>query len=327
MRPRAMRASTGTLGVVLVTSGPGVGNTITGLLDAHQRFGAGAVHQRPGRHARRSAPNAFQECDALGMSRPVTKWNAQVAQRRRRSRTSVRKALRDRDAGPARGRCCSTCRRTSSCAPCVPRRPRERSCRAPQPQARRACRPRALQRAADLLASARRPVFYGGGGLINSGPAACAAFTRLVRRTDAPCTLTLMGLGAFPASDPHFLGMLGMHGTLEANLAMHEADLVVCVGARFDDRVTGKLERLLPARAHRSTSTSTRHHRQGGEGRRAAWSATAARCSTRCWRCRARRHVRRRAGSTPWWQRIDALARRATASASRRAPTPSCRSS
>ncbi|HZF86432.1 MAG TPA: thiamine pyrophosphate-dependent enzyme, partial [Burkholderiaceae bacterium] len=100
--------------------------------------------------------------------------------------------------------------------------------------------------AADLIASARRPVFYGGGGLVNAGPAACEAFTRLVRQVGAPCTLTLMGLGAFPASDPQFVGMLGMHGTLEANLAMHEADLVVNVGARFDDRVTGKLDEFCP---------------------------------------------------------------------------------
>jgi acetolactate synthase-1/2/3 large subunit len=89
-------------------------------------------------------------------------------------------------------------------------------------------------------------VLYGGGGLVNSGPLACAAFARLVRRLDAPCTLTLMGLGAFPGADPRFLGMLGMHGALEANLAMHEADLVVCVGARFDDRVTGKLDEFCP---------------------------------------------------------------------------------
>ncbi|WP_256856757.1 thiamine pyrophosphate-dependent enzyme, partial [Variovorax sp. KK3] len=81
---------------------------------------------------------------------------------------------------------------------------------------------------------------------VNAGPAACEAFARLVRRLDAPCTLTLMGMGAFPASDPRFVGMLGMHGTLEANLAMHESDLVLCVGARFDDRVTGKLDDFCP---------------------------------------------------------------------------------
>jgi acetolactate synthase-1/2/3 large subunit len=112
---------------------------------------------------------------------------------------------------------------------------------------RRKALPRAAVReAAALIRASKRPVFYGGGGLVNSGPAACEAFTRLVKRTGAPCTLTLMGLGAFPGSDPQFLGMLGMHGTLEANLAMHEADLVVCVGARFDDRVTGRLADFCP---------------------------------------------------------------------------------
>ncbi|RYY87113.1 MAG: acetolactate synthase 3 large subunit, partial [Comamonadaceae bacterium] len=103
-----------------------------------------------------------------------------------------------------------------------------------------------LQRAADLMAQARRPVLYGGGGLINAGPVACEAFTALARRLNLPTTLTLMGLGAFPASDPRFLGMLGMHGTLEANQAMHHADLIVCVGARFDDRVTSKLADFAP---------------------------------------------------------------------------------
>ncbi|MBQ5949849.1 hypothetical protein KBW98_20350 [Massilia sp. ST3] len=104
----------------------------------------------------------------------------------------------------------------------------------------------ALDQAAALIRAARRPVFYGGGGLVSAGAQACAAFAALVRMTNAPCTLTLMGLGAFPASSPQWLGMLGMHGTLEANLAMHEADLVICAGARFDDRVTGKLDHFCP---------------------------------------------------------------------------------
>src|SRR5690606_17523709 len=103
-----------------------------------------------------------------------------------------------------------------------------------------------LRRALDLIRAAERPVFYGGGGLVGSGVAACDAFRRLVRLAGAPCTLTLMGLGAFPASDPAFVGMPGMHGTLEANLAMHQADLIVCVGARFDDRVTGDVSRFAP---------------------------------------------------------------------------------
>jgi acetolactate synthase-1/2/3 large subunit len=104
-----------------------------------------------------------------------------------------------------------------------------------------------LQRAADLLSTARRPVLYGGGGLDQLRAGGLRRLHRArARLLDAPATLTLMGLGAFPASDRRFLGMLGMHGTLEANLAMHHADLVVCVGARFDDRVTGTLSTFCP---------------------------------------------------------------------------------
>jgi acetolactate synthase-1/2/3 large subunit len=236
--------STGKVGVVLVTSGPGVGNTITGLLDAMSD--SVPVLCISGQVASTViGTNAFQESDALGMSRPVTKWNWQP-----RSPDevpgAVRRALQIAAGGrpgpvlldvpkdvqlarlgtgamPAR-----TLRedRSASATPSLPRG--------------------SLQRAADLISTARRPVFYGGGGLVNAGPEACAAFAQLVRLAGAPCTLTLMGLGAFPASDPQFVGMLGMHGTVEANLAMHEADLVVNVGARFDDRVTGKLDEFCP---------------------------------------------------------------------------------
>lgn len=103
-----------------------------------------------------------------------------------------------------------------------------------------------IREALRLIHASKRPVFYGGGGLVNSGETACNTFSEVVRAVGAPCTLTLMGLGAFPASDELYLGMLGMHGTVEANLAMHHADLVVCVGARFDDRVTGKLDGFCP---------------------------------------------------------------------------------
>jgi acetolactate synthase-1/2/3 large subunit len=234
--------TTGRVGVVLVTSGPGVGNTISGLLDAISdsvpllcisgQVATGVI-----------GTQAFQESDALGMSRPVTKWNQQV-RKADDVPALVRRALEIAASGrpgpvlldvPKDVQLARLGHGTAS-APM-------RALRA----GRAALPPRAmLQRAADLISTARRPVLYGGGGLINSGPAACEAFAQLVHRLHAPCTLTLMGLGAFPASDPKFIGMLGMHGTLEANLAMHEADLVVCVGARFDDRVTGKLDEFCP---------------------------------------------------------------------------------
>ncbi|MDM0056591.1 biosynthetic-type acetolactate synthase large subunit [Variovorax fucosicus] len=240
--------TTGRVGVVLVTSGPGVGNTITGLLDAMSdsipvlcisgQVATGVI-----------GTNAFQESDALGMSRPVTKWNhqARVADE---IPAVIRRALdiaASGRPGPVLIDVPKDVQLTplgmsavASPKPSKPSQPFRKTHTPTMPPAG------TLQRAVDLLSTARRPVVYGGGGLVNSGAAACETFTRLVRRLDAPCTLTLMGLGAFPASDAHFIGMLGMHGALEANLAMHEADLVVCIGARFDDRVTGKLDEFCP---------------------------------------------------------------------------------
>ncbi|HEC00397.1 MAG TPA: biosynthetic-type acetolactate synthase large subunit, partial [Sphingomonadales bacterium] len=104
----------------------------------------------------------------------------------------------------------------------------------------------AIREAVKLLAGAKKPVFYTGGGVINSGPAAAQLLREMVQLTGAPITSTLMGLGAYPATDKQFLGMLGMHGTYEANNAMHDCDVMVCVGARFDDRVTGRLDAFSP---------------------------------------------------------------------------------
>ena len=232
--------STGRPGVVLVTSGPGVSNTVTGLLDAMSDSVpviciAGQVPTAM------IGTDAFQECDALGLTRPVTKWNAQV-QRVGDVAALVSKAFRVATGGRPGPVLLDFPKDIQSArlgdSPATFVRPRV-EVRRPVPRVR-------LARAAALMAAARRPVFYGGGGLVNSGPEACESFTRLVRRLGAPCTLTLMGLGAFPASDPAFVGMPGMHGTLEANLALHHADLVVCVGARFDDRVTGELSDFCP---------------------------------------------------------------------------------
>ena len=231
--------STGRPGVVFVTSGPGMSNTTTGLLDA--LCDSIPVICISGQVATTSIGTAaFQECDALGISRPVTKWNRQI-----RAADETAAVVREAYAQATQGRP----------GPVLVDFPKDlqlaplQATTAPAPATRSALPlPAAadLERAASLIAAARRPVFYGGGGLVNSGPAACAAFQQLVKLAAAPCTLTLLGLGAFPASHPAFLGMLGMHGTLEANLAMHHADLVICVGARFDDRVTGRLDAFCP---------------------------------------------------------------------------------
>lgn len=234
--------STGRLGVVFVTSGPGIANTTSGLLDA--LCDSIPVLCISGQVATTAiGTNAFQECDALGISRTVTKWNVQISNTADivdTIRTAVRLARSGRP-GPVLVDVPKDiqAQQLSGVAPCP--LPEQVPVQSPSKT-----NPARLEAAAQLIRDARRPVFYGGGGLINSGGAACEAFTRLVRWKNAPCTLTLMGLGAFPASDARWLGMLGMHGTLEANLAMHEADLVVCAGARFDDRVTGKLARFCP---------------------------------------------------------------------------------
>lgn len=235
--------STGRAGVVFVTSGPGMSNTTTGLLDAIcDSIPVLCVSGQVATSA--IGTDAFQECDAVGISRPVTKWNAQV------------KRVED-----VAGLAAKALRLTRSGRPGpvlldfpkdlqMAQVPSEYLTAAPEPavtaETLSPTTEANLKRAAALIANARRPVFYGGGGLINSGLDACHAFRSLVQSVGAPCTLTLMGLGAYPADDAQFLGMLGMHGTLQANLAMHHADLIVCVGARFDDRITGRLSDFCP---------------------------------------------------------------------------------
>jgi acetolactate synthase-1/2/3 large subunit len=231
--------TTGRLGVVLVTSGPGMANTTSGLLDALSDsipilcISGQVVSKLIG-------TGAFQECDALGIAQTVTKWRAQV-----RAADDVAATIRHAVAMATQGR-------PGPVLVDVPKDVQAQAARA-VPDEDVAFSPAhaelddgRLVEAVKLIRNARRPVFYGGGGLVNSGPDACARFAELVRWKNAPCTLTLMGLGAFPASAPQWLGMLGMHGTVEANLAMHHADLVLCVGARFDDRVTGDLDHFCP---------------------------------------------------------------------------------
>ena len=232
--------TTGRVGVVFVTSGPGMSNTTTGLLDS--LCDSVPVVCISGQVATSAiGTDAFQECDALGISRPVTKWNVQV-----RDAGMVEPLLRKAFRVAIGGRPGPVLVDLPKDVQLAPSRRCASAARADIAPAGAAVPAKLLDAAAQALATAQRPVLYGGGGLVNSGPEACAAFASLVRATAAPCTLTLMGLGAFPASHCQWLGMLGMHGSLEANLAMHHADLIVCVGARFDDRVTGRLEDFSP---------------------------------------------------------------------------------
>ncbi|MGM9479572.1 biosynthetic-type acetolactate synthase large subunit [Roseateles sp. NT4] len=231
--------TTGKVGVIFVTSGPGVSNTTTGLLDSMcDSIPVLCISGQVSTTA--IGTDASQECDALGISRSVTKWNTQV-RRSELMEDTLRKAIHVARSGRPGPVLIDIPKDIQLDRPDAQRHPPD-----PPPRVNRRSSMRGIERAATLIAGASRPVLYGGGGLINAGPQACAEFARLAALTGAPCTLTLMGLGAFPSSNPQWLGMLGMHGTLEANLAMHHADVIVCVGARFDDRVTGRLDVFSP---------------------------------------------------------------------------------
>jgi len=232
--------STGKVGVVLVTSGPGATNAVTGLVDA--LMDSIPVVCLTGQVPTHLIGNdAFQEADTTGITRPATKHNYLVKRPQDLARVVHEAFYVARSGRPG---------------PVVIDLPKDIVI-GPAPYASPAAEhpsyrpqtepdPGAIARAAALLKQAKRPMIYSGGGVINAGPAASAALTRFVRSSGFPCTSTLMGLGAFPASDPQFLGMLGMHGTYEANLAMHGCDVLLAIGARFDDRVTGRLNAFCP---------------------------------------------------------------------------------
>ncbi|MCM2565477.1 MULTISPECIES: biosynthetic-type acetolactate synthase large subunit [Janthinobacterium] len=288
--------STGRPGVVFVTSGPGMSNTTTGLLDA--LCDSVPVICISGQVASTSiGTNAFQECDALGISRPVTKWNRQIRAAEETAAVMHEAFIQATQGRP--GPVLVDFPKDLQLAPVTqhaPLPPAASAAATPLPAASD------LERAASLIAGARQPVFYGGGGLVNSGLDACAAFQQLVKLAAAPCTLTLLGLGAFPASHPAFLGMLGMHGTLEANLAMHHADLIVCVGARFDDRVTGRLDAFCPGAKviHIDIDPASIHKVVHAD------VALRGDCAPILAALLVQLRGRLLADRQPWWQRIDA---------------------
>src|ERR1700748_1125414 len=233
--------SPGKAGVVLVTSGPGATNAVTGLTDA--LMDSVPVVCLTGQVPTHLIGNdAFQEADTTGITRPCTKHNYLVKDVRELARMLHEAFYVAKSGRP--GPVVVDLPKDVLFAPGPYTPPEEVRHKSYRPQLQPD--PARITQAVEMIAQAKRPLFYGGGGLINSGPEACARFAELVRLTDAPCTLTLMGLGAFPAADPHFLGMVGMHGTYEANLAMHDCDLMIAVGGRFDDRVTGRLNAFSP---------------------------------------------------------------------------------
>jgi acetolactate synthase-1/2/3 large subunit len=233
--------STGKPGVVLVTSGPGATNAVTGITDALMDSIPMVVitGQVP---SALIGTDAFQEADTVGITRHCTKHNYLV---------------KDPDKLGAVINEAFFIATTGRPGPVVVDIPKDVQVatgkyRKTGPQPHKAYVPhdkpdaQRIEEAVEMLAAAERPIFYTGGGIINAGPGASQMLRELVRITGAPITSTLMGLGCFPASGEEWLGMLGMHGTYEANMAMNRADLIIAIGARFDDRVTGRLDAFSP---------------------------------------------------------------------------------
>ena len=233
--------STGKVGVVLVTSGPGATNAVTGLTDA--LMDSIPVVCLTGQVPTHLIGNdAFQEADTVGITRPCTKHNYLVKDVDKLSYTLSEAFYVARSGRPG---------------PVVVDLPKDIvneetnyeklgkiEHRSYRPVTR--AEPHAIKEAVSLLEGAERPIIYSGGGVINSGNRASQLLKKFAHETGFPVTNTLMGLGGFPGNDPQFIGMLGMHGTYEANMAMHDCDVMFAVGARFDDRVTGRLSDFAP---------------------------------------------------------------------------------
>jgi len=233
--------ATGKPGVVLVTSGPGATNAVTGIADAFMdsiplvvitgQVPTGLI-----------GTDAFQEADTVGITRHCTKHNYLVKDPADLAAT-VEEAFRIATTGRPGPVVIDIPKDVQIAVPGMSRRA------APAPhryQPQMVAPADQIAEAIEMIAAAERPVLYTGGGIINSGPEASRLLREFQDITGAPVTSTLMGLGAFPHGHPDWLGMLGMHGTYEANMAMNQSDVMVCIGARFDDRVTGRLDAFSP---------------------------------------------------------------------------------
>ena len=233
--------STGKVGAVLVTSGPGATNAVTGLTDAlMDSVPLVCITGQVPTHL--IGNDAFQECDTVGITRPCTKHNYLV-----KDVADLPRVLHEAFyvAGSGRqGPVVVDIPKDVQFAKGVYFKPNEFPHKGYRPKLKGDLDK--IRAAIEMMRQARRPVFYTGGGVINSGSEATHLLRELVRLTGFPITSTLLGLGAYPASDPQWLGMLGMHGTFEANMSMHDCDLMICIGARFDDRITGRLDAFAP---------------------------------------------------------------------------------
>jgi acetolactate synthase-1/2/3 large subunit len=233
--------STGRPGVVLVTSGPGATNMVTPLADAlMDSIPLVCLTGQVPTHL--IGNDAFQECDTVGITRPATKHNWLVRDVNDLART-IHEAFYVATHGRP-GPVLVDIPKDVQFATGTYVGPEKVEHKTYHPQVKGD--DRAIRAAVELIAKARRPIFYTGGGVVNSGPHATALLREFVRLTGFPITSTLMGLGAYPAADPQWLGMLGMHGTYEANNAMHDCDVMIAIGSRFDDRITGRINAFSP---------------------------------------------------------------------------------
>ena len=292
--------STGKPGVVLVTSGPGATNAVTGLTDAlMDSIPLIVLTGQVPTHL--IGTDAFQECDTVGITRPCTKHNWLVKDVNELSRV-LHEAFEIATTG-----------RPGPVVVDIPKDVQFQNGAYHGPQAihHRTYKPKtdpdlsAIVKAVEMMAAAKKPIFYTGGGLINSGPEASKLLRELVDLTGFPVTSTLMGLGAFPAARPEWLGMLGMHGTWEANHAMHDCDLLICLGARFDDRVTGKVSAFSPGskKIHLDIDASQINKIVRVDVPIVADAAKALREMIRFWK--TQKHAVQADALKGWWKQID----------------------
>ena len=228
----AYSRSSNKVGVCLVTSGPGVTNAVTGIATAHMDSIPLVIlsGQVPTHYI---GQDAFQECDTVGITRPCVKHNFLVKDIRELAST-IKKAFYIAQTGRP-GPVLVDIPKDVTTQKCAFEYPKTVAMRSYNPQVK--CPGGQVKKALQLLLGAKRPMIYTGGGVILSD--AAPQLTKLVKSLGFPVTNTLMGLGGYPATDKQFVGMLGMHGTYEANMAMHHCDVLIAIGARFDDRVIG----------------------------------------------------------------------------------------
>ncbi|MDE0994109.1 MAG: acetolactate synthase 3 large subunit [Rhodospirillales bacterium] len=233
--------STGKIGVVLVTSGPGATNAVTGLTDA--LMDSIPIICLTGQVPTHLIGNdAFQEADTTGITRPCTKHNYLVRDVKDLARVMHEAFLVATSGRPGPVVIDLPKDVLMAMGEYLPKDGVVLKSYKPKLKAEA----QNIEDAVAMIKAAKKPIIYAGGGVINSGPHASELLAQLVKATGAPCTLTLMGLGAYPASDKQYIGMVGMHGTYESNMSMHDCDLMIAIGARFDDRITGRLDAFSP---------------------------------------------------------------------------------